>query len=79
MYFLNLFNFLKALSIKIRTENFEEAKAIVDRYLKSNEKNLTALLLKADLEMAYGNVDKMKIYEDKAIAIDPNTFSNTKN
>jgi len=63
----------------IRTENFAEAQAIVDRYLKSNEKNLKALLLKADLEMAYGNVDKMKIYEDKAIAIDPNAFSNTKN
>lgn len=63
----------------IRTENFEEAKAIVDKYLKSNEKNLTALLLKADLEMAYGNVDKMKIYENKALAIDPKVFSNLKN
>lgn len=63
----------------IRTENFEEANAVIDKYLKSNEKNLTALLLKADLEMAYGNVDKMKIYEDKALAIDPNVFSNPKN
>lgn len=63
----------------IRTENFEEAKAIADKYLKANDKNLTALLLKADIEMAYGNVDKMKIYEDKAIAIDPKVFSNTKN
>ena len=62
----------------IRTEKFEEAQAIVDKYLKANDKNLTALLLKTDIEMAYGNVDKMKIYEDKAIAIDPNAFANTK-
>jgi tetratricopeptide (TPR) repeat protein len=63
----------------IRTEKFEEAKVIVDKYLKSNDKNLTALLLKADIEMAYGNVDKMKIYEEKARAIDPKVFSNIKN
>ena len=31
------------------------------------------------VEMAYGNVDKMKSYEDKAIAIDPKAFRNTKN
>lgn len=63
----------------IRTEKFEEAQTIADKYLKANNKNLTALLLKADIEMAYGNVDKMKIYEDKALAIDPKAFSNTKN
>jgi len=63
----------------IRTQKFEEAQTIVDKYLKANDKNLTALLLKADIEMAYGNVDKMKIYEDRAIAIDPKAFSNTKN
>lgn len=62
----------------IRTEKFEEAQIIADKYLKANDKNLTALLLKADIEMAYGNVDKMKIYEEKAIAIDPNAFQNTK-
>lgn len=63
----------------IRTEKFEEAQTIADKYLKTNDKNLTALLLKAGIEMAYGNVDKMKSYEDKALAIDPNAFSNTKN
>ena len=62
----------------IRTEKFEEAQVIADKYLKANDKNLTALLLKADIEMAYGNVDQMKIYEDKAIAIDPKAFRNTK-
>jgi hypothetical protein len=36
-------------------------------------------LPEAVLEMAYGNVDKMKFYEDKALAIDPNVFSNYKN
>jgi antitoxin component YwqK of YwqJK toxin-antitoxin module len=63
----------------LRTEKFEEAQTIVDKYLKANDKNLTALLLKADLEMAYGNIDKMKFYSDKALAIDPKAFSNPKN
>ena len=40
--------------------------------------SLTALLLKADIEMALGNVDNMEIYEKKALAIDPNAFFNTK-
>jgi tetratricopeptide (TPR) repeat protein len=62
----------------IRTENFEEAKTIADKYLKTNDKNLTALRLRADIEMAYGNVDKMKIYEEKAMAIDPKAFSDVK-
>lgn len=58
----------------IRTEKFEEAQIIIDKYLMTNDKNLTAVLLKADLEMAYGNIDKMKVYEDKAKQIDPNAF-----
>lgn len=62
----------------IRTERFEEAQTIADKYLKANDKNLTALLIKADIEMAYGNIDKMKIYENRVIAIDPKAFSNTK-
>ena len=62
----------------IRTEKFEEAQTIADKYLKANDKNLTAILLKANIEMAYGNVGQMKIYEDKAIAIDPDVFSNPK-
>jgi antitoxin component YwqK of YwqJK toxin-antitoxin module len=61
----------------IRTENFEDAGIIADKYLKINDKNLTALLLKADIEMAYGNTDKMKIYEAKAKLIDPNAFKDT--
>ena len=59
----------------LRTEKFEEAQTIVDKYLNANDKNLKALILKANIEMAYGNVDSMKIYEDKALAIDPNAFS----
>jgi antitoxin component YwqK of YwqJK toxin-antitoxin module len=62
----------------IRTENFEGAQKIAEKYLKINDKNLTALLLKADIEMAYGNIDKMKIYEDKVKLIDPNAFNHTK-
>ena len=47
--------------------------------LKAEEKKLTDIADKNErLQMAYGNVDKMKIYEDKAIAIDPKAFRNTK-
>jgi antitoxin component YwqK of YwqJK toxin-antitoxin module len=53
----------------IRNEKFEEAQTIIDKCLKTDEKNLSALLLKADIEMAFGNVEKMKIYEDKAALI----------
>jgi tetratricopeptide (TPR) repeat protein len=45
----------------MKTEKFQEAEIIADKYLERNDKNLSALLLKADLEMAYGNVGKMKI------------------
>ena len=58
------------------TEQFEEAQSIVDRYLKINDKNVPALLIKADIEMAYGNVDNIKIYQEKALAVDPNALDN---
>jgi antitoxin component YwqK of YwqJK toxin-antitoxin module len=59
----------------IRNEKFEEAQKIIDRYLQKDTKNVTLLLLKADLETALGNVDKIKLYEDKALAIDPNALT----
>ena len=62
----------------LRTEKFDEAQKIADKYLAINDKNLKALLLKADLEMAFGNLDKMKLYEDKARQINPKVFPNTK-
>jgi antitoxin component YwqK of YwqJK toxin-antitoxin module len=62
----------------LRTEKFDEAQKIADKYLAINDKNLKALLLKADLEMAYGNLGKMKLYEDKARQINPKVFPNTK-
>jgi len=43
--------------------------------MQKDAKNVTVLLLKADLETALGNVDKTKLYEDKALAIDPNALS----
>ncbi len=61
----------------IRNEKFEEAQKIIDKYLQKDAKNVTVLLLKADLETALGNVDKIKLYEDKALAIDPNALTAT--
>ena len=58
----------------VGNEKFEDAQKIIDKYLQKNAKNVTVLLLKADLETALGNVDKTKLYEDKALAIDPNAL-----
>ncbi len=62
----------------IGNEKFEEAQKIIDKHLQKNSKNVTALLLKAELETALGNVDKSKLYEDKALALDPNALSGPK-
>jgi antitoxin component YwqK of YwqJK toxin-antitoxin module len=59
----------------IGNEKFEEAQKIIDKYLSKDAKNVSLLLLKADLETALGNVDKIKLYEDKALAIDPNALA----
>jgi antitoxin component YwqK of YwqJK toxin-antitoxin module len=59
----------------IRNEKFEEAQKIIDKYLQKDTKSVTLLLLKADLETALGHVDKIKLYEDKALAIDPNALT----
>jgi len=62
----------------IGNEKFEESQKIIDKYLQKDAKNVTVLLLKADLETALGNVDKTKLYEDRALAIDPNALTGTK-
>jgi antitoxin component YwqK of YwqJK toxin-antitoxin module len=59
----------------IGNEKFEEAQKIIDKYLAKDTKNVSLLLLKADLETALGNVDKIKLYEDKALAVDPNALA----
>ncbi|MDO6429392.1 hypothetical protein Q4E93_02250 [Flavitalea sp. BT771] len=59
----------------IGNEKFEEAQKIIDKYLQKDPKNVTVLLLKADLETAFGNADKTKLYQDKALAIDPSALA----
>lgn len=59
----------------IGNEKFDEAQKIIDKYLQKDPKNVTVLLSKAALETALGNVDKTKLYEDKALAIDPNALT----
>jgi tetratricopeptide (TPR) repeat protein len=62
----------------IGNEKFEEAQKIIDKYLQKDPKNVTVLLSKAALETALGNVDKIKYYEDKAVAVDPNALTGAK-
>jgi len=65
---------LEKVQYLVGNEKFEEAQKIVDKYLQKDEKNVTVLLSKAELETAAGNYDKTKFYENKALAIDPNAF-----
>jgi len=58
----------------VLNENYAEAEKIVDKALKADAKNLTALLLKTDLQAALGNMDKMAEYQKKALAVDPNAY-----
>jgi antitoxin component YwqK of YwqJK toxin-antitoxin module len=55
----------------IGNEKFEEAQKVIDKYLQKDGKNVTVLIAKADLETDLGNVDKARLYKDKALAIDP--------
>jgi antitoxin component YwqK of YwqJK toxin-antitoxin module len=66
---------LEKVQYLIGNEKFDEAQKIVDKYLQKDANNVTVLLSKAALETAFGNPEKTKLYEDKALAIDPNVFS----
>lgn len=59
----------------IANEDLENAEIIIDKYLKVNNRNLSALTLKVDLEMVKGNLANMKLYESKVLAIDPNALT----
>jgi len=65
---------LEKVQALIGNEKFEEAQKIVDKYLQKDAKNVTVLLSKAALETAFGDYDKRKVYEDKALEIDPNAL-----
>ena len=65
---------LEKVQYLIGNEKFEEAQKIVDKYLQKDAKNVTVLLSKAELETALGNFDKTKLYEEKALAVDPNAL-----
>jgi antitoxin component YwqK of YwqJK toxin-antitoxin module len=69
---------LEKVQYLIGNEKFDEAQKIVDKYLQKDGKNVTVLLSKAALETALGNPDKTKLYEDRALAIDPGALSGTK-
>lgn len=62
----------------LKNEQFEEARLIGEKYLKQNDKNLSAILILADIEMAMGNIEQMKMYENKALAIAPEVKTGSK-
>jgi hypothetical protein len=50
---------------------FTPAGAIADKYSSKNDKDIDFLFIKYNIEMALGNLDRMKEYEKKILAINP--------
>ncbi|HKX85381.1 MAG TPA: hypothetical protein VJL37_01825, partial [Flavobacterium sp.] len=53
---------------------FDEARVITDKYLLKNSKDIDFLFMRLNIEMSFGNLDKMKDYESKILAINPKAF-----
>jgi len=56
------------------TGRFQDASNIADKYLGIDKEDLDFLFVKMNIEMALGNVDKMKEYENRILKIDPKAF-----
>ena len=53
---------------------FTQAGVIADKYLSKDNKDIDFLFIKLNIQMALGNLDKMKIYEKKILMINPKAF-----
>lgn len=58
----------------VQIGHFDEAQIIADKYLVINPKDIDFLFIKANIEMALGNVEEMKKYEAEIRIIDPKAF-----
>lgn len=67
-------NQLQLASDLLTIGQFKEAGLISDKYLLKDTKDIDFLFIKLNIEMAMGNLDKMKDYEKKILAINPKAF-----
>lgn len=67
-------NQLELASDLLTVGQFNEAGIIADKYLLKNNKDIDFLFIKLNIEMAFSNLDKMKEYESKILAINPKAF-----
>lgn len=67
-------NQLELASDLLTVGQFNEAGIIADKYLLKNNKDIDFLFIKLNIEMASGNLDKMKEYENKILTINPQAF-----
>ncbi len=67
-------NQLELASDLLTVGQFNEAGIIADKYLLKNNKDIDFLFIKLNIEMASGNLDKMKEYENKILTINPKAF-----
>jgi hypothetical protein len=67
-------NQLKLAKELLTVGQFNEAGLIVDKYLVKDSIDIDSLFVKLNIEMALGNLDKMKEYEKNILAINPKAF-----
>lgn len=67
-------NQLQLASYLLQIGQFKAAGIIADKYLKKEEENIDFLFIKTNIEMALGNIQKMKAYENIIAEINPKAF-----
>jgi len=67
-------NQLQLASYLLQSGQFQNAEIIADKYLKIYEKDIDFLFIKTYIEMAIGNIQKMKDYENMILEIKPKAF-----
>lgn len=67
-------NQLRLANCLVQSGQFKAAEIIADKQLKKNKKDIDFLYIKTNIEMALGNVQKMKEYENIILEINPKAF-----
>jgi Tfp pilus assembly protein PilF len=67
-------NQLELAQYYLQVGQFDETRKIASKYLSKAPKDISFLFLQLNIEMALGNVDKMKSYKSKILKIDPAAF-----
>jgi len=67
-------NQLKLANYYIQVGQLTQARQIAVKYLGKDDKDIDFLFVQTNIEMGFGNMDKMEKYENKILKIDPKAF-----